>query len=103
MADERTNEEIADALKEWAHSRRDYADEHAVDEGLTELLDEAARRLREQGGERITGWASRFVKFQGSKGVEEIAADFTTYERVTYEDQRRVTLILHPQERSEHG
>lgn len=121
-----TNEELADGLKQWAHDRRNYQDEYPTDEPSTELLDEAARRLREQGswkhdcehwqmegiacarcnpaavaireqGERIEGWA-----YPGD--IESFAAQSKSLVPLLLErtgsDVRnvRVSLILNPQE-----
>lgn len=51
MTDERTREELADALKNYTKS--------VVASSTTYLINEAAARLREPEGERIEGWATR--------------------------------------------
>lgn len=93
MADERTDEELAEALRDIAHELR-YEDMPTV----ADTLDEAACHLREQGGERKEGW----VIAEG-KGKHGAWYDFLHGSPTDKEICRRATLILHPQEESENG
>lgn len=93
---QRTNEELADALKQLNDNQEEFYGPRFPD------IDEAARRLREPEGERIEGWA-RGDQFKYAAECQHEArtamVDFSTF-KLLASDKLEVpaTLILKPQE-----